>query len=587
MAKAARFKVDPKLASLLGESYRSSEEALKELVDNAWDADADNVSIGLPDELTGDPIVIEDDGVGMTEREVREEYLRIANDRRTRKGEVTHKKRRRVKGRKGIGKFAGLISADTMVLVTRARGSKTQLQIGKEHLVGAAVDLEEVDLPLHVEEIDKNDHGTTITLSNLNQKLEFPSPEKLRQLLIRDYGRESDFTIIVNGQPLSVEDVPGETVTETIEIPDLGPVKLTFTLSDGKKPLKNAGIGIRVDGKLVGRPMDLGLGDDDEIPSKLLKRVYGEIEADGLAQHATADWGAIIENSKPYLQVTEWAAGKLKEKVTRTFKNEVNLQKARLEKGVKERLAKLPENRRRSAEDAINRVLKRFYGESEERIATVVSLMLDAFERDEYWVVLQKIDDTARGDVARLADLLGEFGLVDLAIIGHQTRSRLRFLEELDSLASNEHTLEAQMHKAIEDNLWVLGPDYALVASNQTLRRMVEDWASKKFTGKRAKKRPDLFLAQQLRADYLLIEFKRPSHPLNRDDETQAIKYRDDLSPFVLGGTIDIVLIGGERARGVSPLYGTDKLTVLAYRDIISQARTELEWLLQQLGSER
>lgn len=32
------FKVDTRLAILLSENYRSPEKALKELVDNAWDA---------------------------------------------------------------------------------------------------------------------------------------------------------------------------------------------------------------------------------------------------------------------------------------------------------------------------------------------------------------------------------------------------------------------------------------------------------------------------------------------------------------------------------------------------------------------
>jgi hypothetical protein len=48
MAKAARFRVDPKLAYLLGEGYRSSEHSLKELIDNAWDADATHVRVTLP-----------------------------------------------------------------------------------------------------------------------------------------------------------------------------------------------------------------------------------------------------------------------------------------------------------------------------------------------------------------------------------------------------------------------------------------------------------------------------------------------------------------------------------------------------------
>ena len=38
MSTTANFKVDPRLASLLGENYRSTELAIKELIDNAYDA---------------------------------------------------------------------------------------------------------------------------------------------------------------------------------------------------------------------------------------------------------------------------------------------------------------------------------------------------------------------------------------------------------------------------------------------------------------------------------------------------------------------------------------------------------------------
>ena len=111
MAKGANFKVDPKLAHLLGEGYRTTEQALKELVDNAWDAEADNIWITLPKAMTSDPVIVRDDGSGMTELEVRNEYLKIASDRRSRKGDRTPNLRRLVKGRKGIGKFSGLMSA--------------------------------------------------------------------------------------------------------------------------------------------------------------------------------------------------------------------------------------------------------------------------------------------------------------------------------------------------------------------------------------------------------------------------------------------------------------------------------------------
>lgn len=36
MSNPAHFSVDPRVATILGENYSSSERALRELVDNAW-----------------------------------------------------------------------------------------------------------------------------------------------------------------------------------------------------------------------------------------------------------------------------------------------------------------------------------------------------------------------------------------------------------------------------------------------------------------------------------------------------------------------------------------------------------------------
>lgn len=584
MSRPANFKVDPKLAALLGEGYRSSEEALRELVDNAWDAEASSVEITLPLPFTKDPIIIADTGNGMTEKEVREEYLFIASDRRSRKGDRTPEKKRSVKGRKGIGKFAGLTAAHTMVVETKARGQLSRLTIRRGDLATAAgrTDLERVDLPIATERCDESEHGTRITLSELSQNLEFPSPEKLKQLLVIEYDRKEDFRVTVNGDPLGIGDIPGEKVEETVDIPGVGPVRLKCTVSEGK-PLKHSGIAIRVGGKIVGRPTVLGLEEDDTIPPKLFRRIYGEIEADGLADDVTADWGAIIENSLALGKVKKWAAGLLDATIKRIFKNEVNLQKARLEKDLRARLDRLPENRRAAAQRAVHRIVEKFYGESDEKIKVVVGLMLDAFESDDYWIVLKSIDDATRADVARLAGILDEFGIVDLAVVAQQSKRRLSFLDELDTLHKNDSTLEAQMHKAIESNLWLLGPDYATIASNKTLRRLVEDWAGAKFTGDRATKRPDLFLAQDIRQRHLLIEFKRPSHAISRLDEAQAIEYRDDLSKFTRRD-IQVLLIGKGRDQSIDTRYSTDQLQVLSYVDIIANARTQLAWLVRNLG---
>jgi hypothetical protein len=89
------------LASLLGESYRLTEQAIKELVDNAWDPDAESVTIELPKSMSSDPIRVHDDGSGMVEGSPG--YLRVARDRRATRGDRTPAKRRLVKGRNPSG----------------------------------------------------------------------------------------------------------------------------------------------------------------------------------------------------------------------------------------------------------------------------------------------------------------------------------------------------------------------------------------------------------------------------------------------------------------------------------------------------
>ena len=132
MTGSAYFMVNQQLARLLGETYRSSEVALKELVDNAWDADARNVWISFSEPLSKNPLTIKDDGRGMTEEAVRAEYLNIASDKRKRTGELSPNFKRKIKGRKGIGKFAGLAVAQVMTIETTVNGMTSKLMIDKK-----------------------------------------------------------------------------------------------------------------------------------------------------------------------------------------------------------------------------------------------------------------------------------------------------------------------------------------------------------------------------------------------------------------------------------------------------------------------
>ncbi|HME44258.1 MAG TPA: ATP-binding protein [Syntrophorhabdales bacterium] len=576
-----QFRVDSRLVILLSENYRSSEAAIKELVDNCWDADADNVWIRLPKPDTADFLVIEDDGTGMTPQELQSEYLVVAKDRISSKGQLTIGKKRKVKGRKGIGKFAGLVTASSMQLETWARGVYTSIILEKGRLVEASRDLEELDLIPTIEEVAADKHGTKVTLSGLNQNLRFPLPEKLRELLIRDYGREEDFTLHVDDEKVTYEHIQGETHTAEANIDGVGRAALAFTVAEARRRFRNAGIAIRVEGKVIGKPHFFGLEDSEDFPKSVLGKIYGEVEADGLLSDVTADWGTVIENSKGYDALRTWVAGEIREAAKKVYGQQIHLAQARLQQKINRRLEQLPEFKKVFAQRALQRLLQKYYDEPDEKLEPLVNVVLEAIERDEYYFIIDKIDKAKRSDIESFARALEESSFVELSMMQHQLTYRLRLIDEFEEIVVNPATLEKHAHQALENRLWIFGPEYSLKSSNIALKRIAEEYLSTKFSGIRASKRPDLLLANDLLGRHSLIEFKRPNHTLTHADYLQAIAYRHDLLANLR--EMEVIVIGGKRDKGVRTNYTEDDVKLMTFLELISHARSQYNWLLAQL----
>lgn len=578
--KKARFHVDSRLPTLLSQEYSSTERAIKELVDNAWDADAAMARITLPKPLTTDPIIVGDDGSGMTEEELRRHYLSIAADRRARRGELTALKKRKVKGRKGIGKFAGLMAAAQMHLESATRGKRCSFTLNLEDLA-TVDDIEKLDIPLQIEECTAQ--GTLVTLSRLHQGLSYPDPDKLRQVLLQEYGREEGFAIFVDGKQLDVDDIKGVFNERIEQVGGVGQVALRFSISDQKKALRAPGIAIRVEGKVIGKPGFFGLDKSEDFPPKLLKKLYGEVEADGLFPHVTAGWDSLVENSELMLELESYVQPILREAFKDQYGREMQLAHARLQRKIQDRLAALPEYKRAYADRAIRRILDRYYDEPESKVEPLIFVLMEALERSDYRTLLEHIADAPRRDIASLVDSLSDFSLADMAFLGEQARARMTFLDDLERLCRNKDTLEAAIHKAIEKALWVFGPEYSLFSSNQTLKRQVEEYLGKKFVGERASKRPDLLLNEDLNSRLLLIEFKRPNHPLALEDYQQATTYRHEFSRYT-DQEIQVLLLGGAMSDDLpKPQFREPNVKIMLFQQVISSARRQLDWLLKQL----
>lgn len=191
-----KFRIELNVLKHLGIGlYSSTPAVVTEIIANAWDADAALVTISL--DVEGDKIVVEDDGHGMTRGDVQGKFLAVGYSRRTSlTKDMSKSGKRRVMGRKGIGKLAMFSLAKMITVVTRAEGSDAvAFTVDVTELLAAAESAKEITdyavKPALVPEDFKLTHGTRITLTSLSNKIH-KTEGYLRPRIARRFGVFSD-----------------------------------------------------------------------------------------------------------------------------------------------------------------------------------------------------------------------------------------------------------------------------------------------------------------------------------------------------------------------------------------------------------
>jgi Histidine kinase-, DNA gyrase B-, and HSP90-like ATPase len=193
---ALEFRIELNVLKHLGIGlYSSTPSVVTEIIANAWDADASLVTIAL--DVEADTIVVADNGHGMTRADVQTKFLAVGYSRRTSDTKnLSRSGKRRVMGRKGIGKLAMFSLAKVITVVTRARGEEpVAFTVDVTKLLAAAEAATEVaKYPVQIAEVPddfKTEHGTRITLTSLNNKIH-KTEAFLRPRLARRFGVFSD-----------------------------------------------------------------------------------------------------------------------------------------------------------------------------------------------------------------------------------------------------------------------------------------------------------------------------------------------------------------------------------------------------------
>jgi hypothetical protein len=154
-------------------TYVSYSRALKELLSNAWDAAATEVQIKIADDLS--EITILDNGVGMSEDDIRDRFLRIGGSGSA--GQHTQGKRRLI-GHKGIGALSVIPICREVRVLTTKKGSPERVEavLDMHRILEVAKHEEDLETHYHYDlqkwsDEKKDSHYTFITLRNLTPDL--------------------------------------------------------------------------------------------------------------------------------------------------------------------------------------------------------------------------------------------------------------------------------------------------------------------------------------------------------------------------------------------------------------------------------
>lgn len=263
--------------------YSQSLELIRELVNNAYDADAAEVRITIRE----DEIEVADNGSGM-DLEGLEQYFNIGSQEKLFR-EISPKFRRQRIGQFGIGKFAGLSAADRFEVWTKKGDFAARVVFDRKDWEEGG---EEWALPLEIFPAHPGrPDGTRVVLKQVTKKLD---PFKVERKVIESVPiKAPNFAVYVNDSRVRAVRVPGRKIP-FLEGTEFGLVHGEIVLASlPRPPVEEVGIEIKVKGVTVRRDL-FGM----ERWGRAAERIMGEIHADFLP--VTSDRSGFVTDSPQY-----------------------------------------------------------------------------------------------------------------------------------------------------------------------------------------------------------------------------------------------------------------------------------------------
>ena len=555
--KPYRMEFDVGTIKHLGlQMYSTLPPVIGELVANGWDANATKVEITIPDtpidEQTSE-IIISDDGIGMSDEEVREKYLIIGRDRRENKSDKTlppHK--RKIMGRKGIGKLSAFGIAKEIVVESVKDGIVSHFAMNYDELLEKAAE-REIEFP-PLAPTDSITVGTKITLRYITKfKNRRISIDIIRRGLARRFaviGAQRNFEVVINGIPISPEDrdlksllgkdMNGKPYLWEYDNKEIEP-ETGWTVSGwiGALNLTNPdiagidrGIVLMARGKLVQEPFDFNAVVGQQLA---LSYLIGELHVefvDEVEDTIGTTRNSLVWDTEANTALMEWGKEEVNRiawewAIKRRKDNEQRLENNKLYREFQEQARKIDKKREFKRADRLVRQLIRQAIDKNptadvEQLEPMIQMFLDFWEFDTFLEMAEDLTGTGVEDPEKLLDLFREWEILEAKEMARVTEGRIKTIEKLQELIETNALEVPTLHDFLKEFPWVIDPRWTLVDDEVTYSQLLRD----KFPGDvlESDRRID-FLCVREGTNLVVVEIKRPQSKVSRKEIDQIEEY--------------------------------------------------------------
>lgn len=520
--------------------------ALTEFVANAWDAGAHNVNIKIPFE-EHDEIIVEDDGVGMSDEEFQNRWMTLNYNRQKRQGlkvvfpDAADKSVRIAYGRNGVGRHGMLCFSNNYTVETWKNGTCNIYSISISH----------GDSPFrivkHVAE-KRNGHGTKIR-AFVNRHL--PDANAMTDVLSARFLYDPNFLVRINGKQIDLSHHKG--VIFTKEITTSTNANLSMIVIDSEKTAAKSqqhGIAFWVSGRLVGQPSWIyGKTTFLDGRIKAAKRYTIIIKTDDLIEDVLPDWSGFVEsgNMTSIYQCVKYEVDAFIKSVMTDHISELRFE---VINASRDELENLNITGKRNVSAFIEKVTEENPVISPDYLKSAIGAMVSIEKAKKGEILLSQLGQMTPDQLDKLSDILSSWDVDDIATVIGEIDKRIVVVEAIQRIYNDKKTEELHtLHPLVLNSRWLFGAQYdsPMFVSNSTLTTVVkglfkdEDYDLSSISNPR--RRPDIICLKQytlkavctdridtksgeiMKPDQILIvEVKRGGFEIT-DDEVNQIEY--------------------------------------------------------------